>query len=1398
MVCPNKRLKAWKDLVKVVGEDKAYLLWDDYQGNVPQSEYKEQDIKESATSVAGSTVSESNLLEPTVDFNTLLDESAETMFNDTILSDLSYSSAVSTPELVLFNNQDPVANELNSDQVINNILGHYNTQLSTELRNVLDRTSSLLQKANPKVKIVDPSNFSKDDTLMKYNAELNEIQVRSDYASYSSEEMAGAFIHEAVHSVTVRAYFNAKDFQEKEFKEFIDAAFNRFKSLATAKELELYGFTNPVEFIAELFSNPNFESTVRRIEKRAATEGKSDSVIKNFFSNLIANIRRLLSITKSATVDDILKATISIAEKEQSEYILTQSGLTEFNKDADKDEFKKPELITFQNKLDRLVGQAKDNINQVRARTAKSKRHKSRKDQKEHLKNITDLLSEMEKLDEINKLQVIAQYTKTLAKTVNQVDRGLIKLYAGAKDLRDEKLLPLILTYEDYLASYDLLDEINALLAESKKEVSNLSDLDKVALQEIESTLAGISYKHAQTLKTFQSLKKEQAIREFSKPEYNTQVETDFRNKLYKEHAELKIQGESRDQYVSRMLATRDKEAYEKALVESAERLASNPSFDISAFERSWADSLNINSKLIQVLVNITNKVRDNIVSQFREYESMLGNLAKDLIKEKGNKKPSELYKNIYEQDKNGNYFFKGRYSIRFRDIYLEEYVPLNEDLLNIEERLRQEGLTKRELIFNDEYKAARDKVKAWLKQHTIKDATDFRPDAWYPNDSYLNKEVTGMDKEVLKEAIALAKLGQQEFGGKRSLIRKTGQIEFYKFPSITKSDFERAIELDPKGIIADKKADLTQVRPDDIGYGEAVSNKGEILRSVKIHFRGEIKPDQQSLDVLTMLRKEHLNIVSYKEKTKEQASILLIADISKNKQYYQTSSKTGLPLTNVFNKNEPAVLMHGEFTNEYKKIKGIIERTVYDTFHENGVYAGVDLNKMVGYVNGATASVAMSLNLASGTANLFNGFTQLFIESVGADIFNTKSLLKAEKKYTQDLPNILADLGKPVKESFTNQLLEMYDVFGGFDPSTQEFIRNNIAKKLASRRTLNGLNEMGEHAMNSIITMAVLDGLKVMNADHKHIDKDGNVVSEDKAASLLDMLKMNDKKQLEMSDKVRFTKQNLTVDYHKGGKVHVNLLIKHKVFDIFGVYDNNFKNEVSKTVLGKLVMMFKNYFLSGAAYRFTGIASSFKSREKLTEDDLNYSSSKKEYIEGTYVTAFRFFFIDAVVPALKNLQLMHTKEVYNSLSDHEKANLKKATLEIMLTAVIIPMAGALLAAGAGPDDDETWFLVYQLRRLQSELSQYRNPIEASKIISNPVAGVRLFQNALSLIYEIATPIDFIPSDKENFFSYLNEDARGKNILLKKAKKVSPVLSQFGDKGFLGRDYKQLYSLINK
>lgn len=42
LTCPNKRLKAWKDLVKVQGEDMAYYLWNEHEGIVPERLYTQR------------------------------------------------------------------------------------------------------------------------------------------------------------------------------------------------------------------------------------------------------------------------------------------------------------------------------------------------------------------------------------------------------------------------------------------------------------------------------------------------------------------------------------------------------------------------------------------------------------------------------------------------------------------------------------------------------------------------------------------------------------------------------------------------------------------------------------------------------------------------------------------------------------------------------------------------------------------------------------------------------------------------------------------------------------------------------------------------------------------------------------------------------------------------------------------------------------------------------------------------------------------------------------------------------------------------------------------------------------------------------------------------------------
>lgn len=629
------------------------------------------------------------------------------------------------------------------------------------------------------------------------------------------------------------------------------------------------------------------------------------------------------------------------------------------------------------------------------------------------------------------------------------------------------------------------------------------------------------------------------------------------------------------------------------------------------------------------------------------------------------------------------------------------------------------------------------------------------------------------------------------------SLIRKTYGAVYYKLPSVTKSDLERTLEGDIKGQLKDKWTDLTQTKADDINYGKAIGKDNKEKNTVKIGYRSKIDSKEQSLDLFTVYRKEALNAINYKEKKSKENELKLFVDIAKDKEYKQRSKSTGKWLQNKYAENSPGETFSGEHSNELKKIEDLLETHLYDILSYGGEKifgTKIEAAKASSMVSGFAASIAMAGNLGSGAVNVANGEAQMLIEAISGNSFNKEDYFKAKANYWKpsNFMSILADLNQPVKKSFHNQMLDMFDIFGGFDTATQEFIRNSYAKKIISTHSMNGLNEMGEHMMNAILTESILRGLKVMNKSRQFIDKNGNVVDEKKGASLFDMLSLDTDGKLIMSDKVIYTKKNLDVEYHNGGKSHINYLIKKKGHDIFGVYDPLMKASIAKTWWGKAVMMFKNFFLSGLEYRYKGISSSLKSKDELTDDDLSFNNAQQEFTEGIY-TSFVRFITNGVIPALKNQSLAYVKDNYNSLSDYEKANLNKTTLEVGLTMVILPLVSYILAlAKTGDDDDKLFFALYVFRRLESELSQFRDPRELNRMIQNPVAANRFIQNALTAVSDIISPLNFAPKNNEVFFDYLSEDAKHKNILVKHAKKVFPFTAQ------IDKEYQKLYSLIDK
>lgn len=1397
------------------------------------------------------------------------------------------NSKLESNKSMLFGNKS-LKDSFNSTEVLQNIINS-NLDLSDSALDLIVKATKLLKNSRTRVKIISQEQFDKmtknskgeGTAVMAYNYDLGSViyMPESSLSNFSNVDIVSSFLHEVAHELSIKAVLNPETMAEKSFNEFITKAFEQYEYLGKGlNKSNSYGFTNIQEFVAELYSNDKFQEEIKDLDK-------------NFWQRFITELRRLLGLPKSLQNDNLIDSILLI--KTVDDFInnneiqlnnykianLKNSGILAKRIEDDS------QYSSLESKLDNFRVKAKERIIVIQDRTIKSNRKNSTESKEEHILRNKELLDILDKYEKSQKWKAVIGYTQSFNNTINHVDSLLDKLLS-TKNIYEDKLDNVIKRYKDYLSAYDLLPEIKELMSQADLKQFELTDEEKEDYKQLKDFLSKATEKHNAIESKFLAIAKAQVLQDFSNPLYNTEVETKQRDELLKEYNNLSDKGGlTADQYISKMLSTRDLNDYKADLKASAEKTLNDPSKDITMVSGKLEDSLNIKSKTIQIVNQILAESFDKVKTLVTTKVHKMSKTFDKFITEKGNIKLSELNKNLIEKDDKGQVYLKGKYSIKFKEsfqnllnkIKSESKSSLNTisvqdinvnslekgkktvslrnnhsytegELLNVKVNGIETGITvkvdkiqnfskfselsnerkdnfaklvgdyknfedfkklnkyvnseteeskKYPEIYNfinnsgsidvisykkvdsdkeiyDNFKNKNKKYYKWFKENTVKEKGII-----IPHPKYLNKELIGIEKEVLDSYI---KINQEndKIEGFDSLITNIVGVEFHKLPSKSKSDLERVLELDIKGLTKDKWTDLTKIKTDDIGIdsgSEEKNNHGDIVRRVQTAYRGQIDPNEQSLDLETMFRNEYWNGQNFKEKTEIESKLLLVTDIAKSKEYYTGKNK---------------VVVKGELSNTYKKLVGMMERNVYDIYSTHGgTFGSADINKITNALNGYAAGLAMTFNLASGTVNIANGLTQVFTEAVGSHRFNVKTFAKAEAKYTKEMMNgnLLKDLGKSVKTSYFNQLLEMFDVFGGLGQNEQDALRNNIARKLGSRKTGNFLNESGEHAMHSILTQSILDGIKAMDENNNYLDKDGNITTENKSASLADMLYFDEHGQLQMNSKVAYSGFNLTTKYHEGGKSQINLLIKKKVFDLFGVYDIKYKNEISKAWWGKSIMMFKNFFLGAAAYRYTGFTTSYKNKTQLTEDDRFYNSAEKEFIEGTYTTLVRFL-VNTGIPNLQSLQTMYMN--YHNLTEYEKSNLKKATLEIMFTMVILPSIGLLLGAAGGDDDKDNkllWFAMYTNRRLTQELAQFRNPLEATRMIQNPIAGIRFIQNGLNFIYDVATPINLVPGKGESVFGYLDENSKGQNKMSKHLSKLVPIIPQ------LGIDYKQRYGL---
>lgn len=1298
---------------------------------------------------------------------------------------------------VLFNNQQEYKNEFSAVEVLDNIINNFNG-LSKYSDEFIQKAKILSHTTKAKVKILDnPDYFNRKGAIMTYFNKQNQINLDLNILEEASlDYVIESFLHEVVHSVTVHSLKNPVTFEQKMFKDFITDSFNYYKQ--QMPDSTEYGFTNEVEFVAEIFTNPIFADKIKDIPSSVSSS-------KTFLQSFIDFIRSIfglpkISKDKEISYNAVIDAIVAISPKNIPDGLLYKVQDKVFNKEQQGKKSVKNIDEKLVNTIENITVNIKEALEKSEFFLQRTKDENIQKRLSSYIDKTKTVLNEIENYAYVNQVKSITTFLNFMNGNIASIEHRINNM---PQDPSREEITNLAELYDNYLKTFSVIDNVKETIASLRSE--NREDLiSNSDLNILEGELVTMAGKYNYLNKRVVDLKKKALKFILNDIKWFPEVEKRHYNRLAKEHKDSKII-EDKESWIIDKMQNRDAELIQEDLENTISEFLENPLNDIMASSMVMNSPINISSPLIQIANQMLTSLNNDRINEELKKDKEFKDLFNQLVKEKGTNNINKLYKNIIQYDSNGKPYIVSEYNPKF-------YTDVHQKILGVQneysEKLRDIALkrTKAEQKFgrnskewkdlNIEYiKVKNEKNKAVediQKNNVIKDGKKLRPSNKWKN----NIKLTPTEEKVRDFFIDIIETSKANTFGVDPLITFSYGVQFYELPKITKSDKERALKGDIKNIAGDKWKDLTQLRSDDVDYVERyVDQNNEVIKKLKIHYRDKHNFDNkdQSLDLMNIFRLEYKNTNRYKHRKKYESELNFLLDIAENKTYYQ---REGTKL--VFKKNTKKLNeVKGKGSNTYKMLSNMLESRFYDINKKHNLnLGGVDVNKAISFINKGSSALALSLNFASGTANVVNANAQLFLESfIKGRFIKAKSIAKANKIYTTNIDKTVTDNINPINKSFVNKINEYFNIHGNINFTNADFLRSDMLKKGFSRQTLQVFQDSGEHWIQSVITMSVLDSIKVLNKNGKFINKKGEVTTEPKAASLLDMLKDNKEADiLEVDEKVVYTTHSRLTEWNKGGKDKIDMLITKKIYDSVGNYRDIDQPEIMRHWYGPLLFLFRRYLIPMGVSRLRGMAYSFKDRDELTEAQTKFSYALQEYEEGTYTTLMRYMFkkfkdMNYYLMSLnKPEKASISTNAWASLSDYEKHNIKRAVTELVMTWGILPLAVQFVAAAADDADSEyLFFLAYQLRRLDTELSQYRSIEESFKVMRSPIPSARLIETTGSILLQVLSPWQWHTLDDV----YKGGYNKGENKLKTKVIKQIPVLKEFK------RTYEDLYDFQN-
>lgn len=365
-----------------------------------------------------------------------------------------------------------------------------------------------------------------------------------------------------------------------------------------------------------------------------------------------------------------------------------------------------------------------------------------------------------------------------------------------------------------------------------------------------------------------------------------------------------------------------------------------------------------------------------------------------------------------------------------------------------------------------------------------------------------------------------------------------------------------------------------------------------------------------------------------------------------------------------------------------------------------------VDRQKAASALNTFTALNQLGMNILAALRAVFNDTIQINTETITKRYFSAKELFKADREFFSSLPKRLGEVNKNEITSKVGLFQRMFNVL--HDQDKRSLYNNMERSRLAKFVNVNSLfvmMNMGAEMSETRTAIAQAMHIKLRNK------------STGEQVSLWDALEVvyHDGKggysatdmgyggTLRISDGIT-TEDRYATDGADGADISDKDLAEYSQKflglnqRLFGVYNKEDRNAFQRTVVGSMVMMYRNYFVSQFTKRYGG---------------KRYDTMLGEETEG-YMRTLGTFLWNSIKEAKEGH--LQARMMWNSLEDYQKENIARALTHVS-QIVLLSFACALMSGGDWDKKKSPY-----TQRLLASVSK-RTLVELNAMMPTGIAG---------------------------------------------------------------------------